>query len=123
MHSKPKPSLNGSTASKSASTTSSGPDPLDRAQRAIEDGRAATRELAGYDDFDEPTGRHEVNVTVNMKSSPEIQLPEPGTKPDASVAGVARAAVDKLPPSHLLIVVLFAVLAGALVAGRKLGVW
>jgi hypothetical protein len=39
------------------------------------------------------------------------------------MVGVAHAAVHKLPPSHLLIVVLVVALAAAAVAGRKLGLW
>lgn len=110
--------MNGSTRSKSVSSTSREPDPLDRAQRAVEDGRAATRELMDAGDWDEPTGRTEVTVNLRMQSQPEV---EP-SRPDGMV-GVAHATVNKLPPSHLLIVVLVVALAAAAVGRHKLGLW
>ena len=49
--------------------------------------------------------------------------PKPESKRESGYAGVAKAAVEKLPPSHLLIVALVMAVAAALVVGRKLGVW
>ncbi len=49
--------------------------------------------------------------------------PAPPREKEPSMAGVAHAAVQKLPPSDLLIVVLVVALAAALVGGRKLGLW
>lgn len=47
---------------------------------------------------------------------------EPPRAPDG-MAGVANAAVNKLSPAQLLIVVLVLALAAAVVGGHKLGLW
>lgn len=68
-----------------------------------------------WDDWEESTVR---TLIVDHRH----QTPPPREK-EPSIAGVAQTAVDKLPPSHLLIVVLVVALAAAAVGGHKLGLW
>jgi hypothetical protein len=101
-------------------------DPSDPLERA----RAELARLKDASDWDEPTGKTEVNVTVRMPSQPEIDQPAP-TRPQndppepQSLPAPVKAAVavmDRLPPTHRWIVVVLAA-AVAAVAGRQLGWW
>lgn len=88
-------------------------DPLDRARKAIEDGKAATKLLDYAEDFDEDTARHDITVTVNPQptppspSQPQIEVSQ--VKP--GVLTVALTVVQKFPPMGAVLVAL-AIIAG-----------
>ena len=75
------------------------------------------RDDGDWDDWEECTVR---TLIVDHRHAP---APPPAREKEPSMAGVAHAAVQKLPPSHLLIVVLVVALAAAAVGGHKLGLW
>jgi hypothetical protein len=90
-------------------------DPLKLAQEAL-------AKLKDADDWDEPTGRTEVNVTVKMPSQPEIEAPRaPDSKTPPAVKAVT-AVMDRLPPTHRWIAVVLAAAVAAL-AGHQMGLW
>lgn len=63
---------NGSMRPRDASTSSklSAPDPLDRARERLNRAAEATRLLEYSEDFDEPTGRTDVNVHLHHPPQP-----------------------------------------------------
>jgi hypothetical protein len=75
------------------------------------------RDDGEWDNWDEE------DSTVRTLIVDHRHAPAPPREKEPSIAGVAQTAVDKLPPSHLLIVVLVVALAAALVGGHKLGLW
>jgi hypothetical protein len=110
--------MNGSKPPSNGSRTlHAAPDPLDRARQAIEDGRAATRKLDSYDDWEEPTGKHEVTVnlvnphppTPPQPSQPEVTV----TQPTPGVIAVVTTLTGKVPPLGATIVLVVAIVAFA----------
>lgn len=106
-------------------------DPSDPLEKA----RAELARLKDASDWDEPTGRTEVNVTVRMPSQPEIQAQaqvqaEPSRPQNAAPAPpslpapvrAVTAVMDRLPPTHRWLVVVVGA-AVAAVAGHQLGWW
>lgn len=75
---KPKASTNGSIGPKRDLRILSDRDPLDQLREGIQEGREATKLLDYSEDFDEPTGRTEVNVRIEQPSRPEIELTTSG---------------------------------------------
>ena len=88
--------------------------PRERPGDAMLELAAEVRRDDEWDDWEESTVR---TLIVEDRRPPQP------SSPDTGYAGVAKAAVDKMPASHLLIVALAVAVAAALVAGRKLGVW
>ena len=71
--------MNGSKGLKRVSSTSNvQTDPLDAAREALSESKDATRLLEYSEDFDEPTGRTEVNVRIEQPSRPEIEMTDSG---------------------------------------------
>lgn len=84
--------MNGSKDSRSGSRVSKPLDALDRMRSAIEDGKKATELLKYSEDFDEPTGRHEVTVNLHQPGHPS----QPELVAKVSMPVPARAAVGIL---------------------------
>lgn len=105
--------MNGSTGPKRGSPTSSAPpDPLDRARQAIADGRDATKLLEYSDDFDEPTGRHEVTVNLTAPTPPQPSQPQlEVTEQAPGVLKVVFTVVQKFPAWGAVLVALAAIAA------------
>ncbi len=61
-----------------SSTLSTPPDPLDAASEHLDRADKATELLDYSEDFEEPTGRHE--VTVNLHNPPQPSQPQIGLK-------------------------------------------
>lgn len=105
-------------------------DPTDPLELA----RAQLSRLRDADDWDEPTGKTEVTVNLQVPSQPDIpanvQALHAPTRPNNDVpepAGPAAlkgvlAVMDRLPPAHRWVVVVLAAAVAAL-AGHQVGLW
>ncbi len=76
------------------------PDPLDAAIERLERADEATKLLEYSEDFEEPTGRHEVTVNLHNPHPSQHELEVPATKMD-----VTMTVAKRLPPVALAIVV------------------
>lgn len=109
--------MNGSTdktkGSRTLSDSGRAPDPLDRAREALSDAREATRLLEYSEDFDEPTGRTDVNVHLHHPPSPshpdvtdtQRLLAMPKSEAPPKVKALTRV-LELLPPAGRVVVVL-----------------
>lgn len=114
--------MNGSTGKMNGSHRSSAPDPIDRAREALAESRQATKLLEYSEDFDEPTGRTDVQVHLHhapFSSQPdgEQRISTVGAAPKsdpparAGLIGVVVVFVKSFPPWGSVLVAL-AALAG-----------
>jgi hypothetical protein len=83
--------------------------PLDKARENLQEAREANNLLEYAEDFDEPTGRHEVTVNLHnppQPSSPHIEV----SQPEPGVFRIAYTAVSQLRgwPLALVLVVVVA---------------
>ena len=107
-----KQSMNGSKPLKPDSQPLKELDPLDRARKAIEDGKAATKLLKYSDDYEETTKNETVvNLTMQGPNPPSPSQPQIDVSQKPGVLTIVLTTVQKFPAWGSVIVALAAIAA------------